>query len=98
MLPLWFRLPVVVRAVISGVVVSLVGTLPWALLVRWNQRVLLTVPWAVMPMGIYLWLYWKYLSGAGWPRATARCGARAFAQTCSRARSGGGRCSPDCSD
>ena len=51
---------------------SLVGTLPWALLVRWNQRVLLTVPWAVMPMGIYLWLYWKYLSGAGWPRATAQ--------------------------
>jgi membrane protease YdiL (CAAX protease family) len=68
----WSRLPVIVRAVTSGIVVSLAGTLPWAFLVRWNQRVLLTVPWAVLPMGLYLWLYWKYLNGAGWPRATAQ--------------------------
>ena len=71
MLKLWSHLPVIIRALISGVVVSLVGTLPWPFLVRWNQRVLLTVPWAVLPMGLYLWLYWKYLNGAGWPRATA---------------------------
>jgi membrane protease YdiL (CAAX protease family) len=69
---LWSRLPVIVRAVISGIVVSLAGTLPWTFLVRSNQRVLLTVPWAVLPTGLYLWLYWKYLNGAGWPHATAQ--------------------------
>ncbi len=36
-----------------------------------NVRVLVGVPWAIVPMAIYLWCYWKYLGGAGWPRETA---------------------------
>jgi membrane protease YdiL (CAAX protease family) len=29
------------------------------------------VPWAILPMSLYLWFFWKYLNGAGWPRTTA---------------------------
>lgn len=71
MLSHWQRLPVIVRAVLSGLAVTAAGVLPWALLATWNQRVLLSLPWAVLPMTLYLWLYWRYLGGSGWPRTTA---------------------------
>ena len=39
MLSLWRRLPVILRATITGLAVTAAGTLPWALLAAWNQRV-----------------------------------------------------------
>ncbi len=71
MLSLWRRLPTIARAVITGLAVTAAGTLPWVLLVTWNQRVFPGLPWATLPMALYLWLYWKYLNGSGWPRTTA---------------------------
>lgn len=71
------RLPIIVRAVIAGYVVLVVGATPWtggaghALLAGWNLRVFPSVPWAIVPMALYLWVYWRYLDGAGWPRTTA---------------------------
>lgn len=79
----WLRLPVIVRAILVGVAVAAVGTLPWAALVSLNTRHLSTLPWAVPLTAIYLWLYWRYfVRGAGWPRSTAearRVNARANA-------------------
>jgi len=71
MLSLWGRFPVVVRAVIAGVVIAASGTVPWALLTLANQKVMLAVPWAVAPMAVYLWFWMRYLNGAGWPSATS---------------------------
>lgn len=71
MLALWQRVPVVVRAVLTGGLVAVLGTLPWALLVSANTKYLSTVPWAVPPTALYLWLFWRYVRGAGWPRSTA---------------------------
>ena len=71
MLALWRRLPILVRAPIAGFVVSAAGVFPWAILTLWNQRVLVRVPWALLPMGVYLWLFWRYLGGAGWPSSTS---------------------------
>jgi membrane protease YdiL (CAAX protease family) len=68
---LWRRLPVVVRAVLAGGAVLVAGTVPWALLVDANRRWLPAVPWAVVPAVLYLWLFWRYLRGEGWPRETA---------------------------
>jgi membrane protease YdiL (CAAX protease family) len=68
----WNRLPVLVRAIVSGVAVGAAGTTPWALLVSANMKNLPTVPWAVLIMSAYLWLFWRYVTGAGWPRSTAR--------------------------
>lgn len=72
MLSLWQRLPVVVRAVLAGTAVSTAGLLPWVFCVKANQKFLLSVPWAILPTGLWLWLFWRYLSGLGWPRATAQ--------------------------
>ena len=77
MLSVWQRLPIVVRAVIAGSVVCSVGTVVWGgvagypLLAGWNLRVLVTVPWAIVPMSVFLWLFVKYLGGWAWPSSTA---------------------------
>jgi len=68
---LWRRAPVIVRAVVSGIAAAAAGTLPWMFLAGSNLRVFVRAPWAVVPMAIYLWCYWKYLGGSGWPRETA---------------------------
>lgn len=71
MIALWRRLPVIVRAVLAGFVLATAGTLPWALLVSANTKHWSAVPWAVPPTALYLWLFWRYVRGAGWPRSTA---------------------------
>ena len=80
MLSLWQRLPVIVRATLVGFVVSAAGLLPWVFFVDWNQKLFVRVPWALVPTGLYLWLFWRYLQGAGWPSSTVsarRTGLRA---------------------
>ena len=71
MMVFWRRLPVVVRALLAGMAAAIAGTTPWALLVSENLEHWPTVPWAVPPTALLLWLYWRYLRGEGWPAATA---------------------------
>ena len=72
MLALWHRVPVIIRAILTGGLVAALGTLPWALLISLNIKYGSAVPWAVPPTALYLWLFWRYaVRGAGWPRATA---------------------------
>ncbi len=72
MIALWRRLPVLVRAVLTGLVLAAAGTTPWAVLVSANSKHGSAVPWAVPPTALYLWLFWRYVRGAGWPRSTAQ--------------------------
>jgi membrane protease YdiL (CAAX protease family) len=54
----------IISAVVAGLGVLLVGNLPWlALLAPLNLRLLPVVPWAIVPMAIYLMLYWHYIGG-----------------------------------
>ncbi len=54
-----------------GVGVLLAGNLLWApLLAPLNLRLLPNVPWAIVPMAIYLRLYWAFISGATGPNDT----------------------------
>ena len=51
-------------AVLAGVAVLLGGNLPWvAFLAPLNLRFLQVVPWAIVPMAIYLVVYWRYIGG-----------------------------------
>jgi membrane protease YdiL (CAAX protease family) len=80
----WVRLPVVVRAVLTGLVVATAGTVPWAMLVSANIKHQSALPWAVPIMAGYLWLFWRYVRGAWWPRSTSaarRTNARANSLT-----------------
>jgi membrane protease YdiL (CAAX protease family) len=68
----WARLPITLRAILSGLVVVGAGTTPWAILFALNSRLAPAIPWSVGAMAIYLAGYWWYLSGGGWPRATSQ--------------------------
>jgi membrane protease YdiL (CAAX protease family) len=60
----------ILEAAGTAVLVLLAGNLPWAGfgrisgLLGWNLRVGTTLPWAVLPAALYLWVYWRFISGA----------------------------------
>ena len=74
----WQRLPIILRAILTGIAVLFAGTVPWsgiaghAFFAGWNLRIFSSVPWAILPTSAYLWLYWRYLDGSGWPSSTAQ--------------------------
>ena len=51
--------------------VLLAGTIPRNLLFAANLRYFTAVPWAVPLTAVYVWLFWRYLNGAGPPESTA---------------------------
>ncbi len=59
------------RAVLTGLVAAAAGTLPWAFLASVNLEHGSSWPWAVPIMAVYLWLYWRFVRGDGWPRSTS---------------------------
>ena len=54
----------------TAVLVLVAGNLLWAGfgpiggLMAWNFRFGPTLPWAVLPAALYLWVYWRFISGA----------------------------------
>ena len=62
----------ILTPVLLGVGVLLAGSLPWGMLLApANLRFGTSIPWAVVPMSLYLWVYWRYLGGNWGPRDTA---------------------------
>src|SRR5579872_5802281 len=57
-----------------GLAIALVPGGIWGGLYMLNLKTGSSIPWAVVPMGVVLWLTWQYLSGKGWPPSTS--GAR----------------------
>ncbi len=72
---MWQRLPLLVRAVLTGLVVLFFGAGVWSGLVFASLRLAGSIPWAGGPVLLllgfsFLWGYWQYLGGRGWPRRT----------------------------
>jgi membrane protease YdiL (CAAX protease family) len=76
----WLRVPVIFRAILSGGLMAVAGTVPWALLVWANIKYGPSIPWAVVPTAIYLWIYWRFANGKTKPASTAET-RRKFART-----------------
>jgi hypothetical protein len=56
--------------VLIGIAVLLIGTIPRNVFFAANLQYYATVPWAVPLIGIYLWLFWRYMKGDGPPEST----------------------------
>jgi membrane protease YdiL (CAAX protease family) len=55
----WKKLPVILRALISGFLISTVGVAVWSILL-----LAIRPPWSIIPMVFVLWVYWKFFSGS----------------------------------
>ena len=53
----------IVAAAGAAVAVLLAGNLPWAGLGTANLRIGTAVPWAIVPMALYLFAYWRFIRG-----------------------------------
>jgi membrane protease YdiL (CAAX protease family) len=63
---LWSRLPIIVRAIVTGFFVfAIAGSIAWTLALS-----LVPAPWSILVMLAVLVVYWRYFSGAGWPEST----------------------------
>ena len=61
-----------------GLVVQIVGVLPFSWLVSANLSHGASVPWACAVEMVLLWLLYRYLGGWGWPASTAARRRRLF--------------------
>src|SRR5438105_14163709 len=52
--------------------VAIAGTIPRNIIFAANLRYYPIVPWAVPLTAVYLWLFWRYLNGAGPRESTAK--------------------------
>jgi len=56
---------------LAFVLTAVVGGI-WSVLLTINLAQSPAIPWAAGVMALLLWLLWRYLGGAGWPRGTAQ--------------------------
>ena len=73
---IWQRIPVLVRAILTGLLVLFIGAGVWFGLLFGSRKLTTSIPWASAPIflvvgGLFLWGFWRYLGGAGRPRSTA---------------------------
>jgi len=66
----WNRLPAVLRAIVIGMVILVFGQLP-AGLIALNLKLAPEIPWFLAFNILWLWFFWRYLNGWGWPASTS---------------------------
>ncbi|MDB4901445.1 MAG: hypothetical protein JWQ63_726 [Mucilaginibacter sp.] len=60
MFRIWNRLPLIIKAILSGAFVSSIGVFAWGIMLSCFPS-----PWIILPMIFALWIFWKFYSG-GW--------------------------------
>ena len=67
----WSKVPIILRAILLGLLILIVGQLPTGL-IFFNLQTTASIPWFLPITLIWLWLLWRYLNGWGWPSSTAQ--------------------------
>jgi membrane protease YdiL (CAAX protease family) len=62
----WTRLPLVVRSILTGFLVSSAGITAWSAMLAFIPK-----PWSILPMIGILWIFWEFFSGRRGPKAGA---------------------------
>lgn len=63
----WQRIPLLIRATILGVFVSMIGIYSWII-----PASFIPAPWPFFIIGGILLIYWKYFSGSWWSESTKK--------------------------
>ncbi len=67
----WDAIPVLIRAIVICLVIMLIGGSVSGALMLVNLKMAPAIPVFLPATLIWLWLFWKYLAGRGWPGATS---------------------------
>ncbi|HKB80620.1 MAG TPA: CPBP family intramembrane glutamic endopeptidase [Thermoanaerobaculia bacterium] len=62
---MWQRLSPWFRAVVVGLIVAGAPNLVWGVMAGVNLRLSPAIPWSVAAMGLILWWFWRFMTGAG---------------------------------
>ena len=68
---MWNRVPFILRTFLAAIAVTGTATLIWGALIQSNLRFSPQLPWAAVIMAVFLFFYWKFLKGSGWPHSTS---------------------------
>ncbi|MFT3805456.1 type II CAAX prenyl endopeptidase Rce1 family protein [Arenimonas sp.] len=66
--PLWQRIPVAIRAPLVALLILNIGQVTPALAVWLNLKMAPELPLFLAFTLLWLWFFWRYLDGHGWPR------------------------------
>jgi len=72
----WGRIPLVVRAILTGFIISTIGVVTWAIM-----GTSLPMPWSFLLMIGILWAYLKYFSGSWGKEKSRKIRASSFRET-----------------
>ena len=61
--PAWQRIPLIARSIISGLLVTFSGLLPWSILFGINVTVSPAIPWSIVVCGVYLFFWNRFVKG-----------------------------------
>ena len=61
----WLKIPLIIRAILIGTFIALFGISIWG-----GFATYIPLPWSVVAMAIFLYIYWKYFSGYWKPKST----------------------------
>lgn len=78
MLRTWRRLPDTLRAIVSGMAVLMIGGGVSGALMFANLASAPRIPWFLPATVVWLWLFWRYLDGGGWPASTSEARRQAL--------------------
>jgi membrane protease YdiL (CAAX protease family) len=67
---------VIVRAILIGELVVSIGALVPGLAIVANLKTSPHVPWLLVVTALWLWVFWWYLNGGGWPKSTSEARRR----------------------
>lgn len=71
LLRFWQWVPAIVRAAVLSELICDLGGLPPYLLMLGNLKLWPAIPIFLPLSALWLWLFWQYLNGRGWPRITS---------------------------
>jgi hypothetical protein len=74
----WNWLLSLALAFVLSELILVAGGLPPALFLFGNLKLLPSIPWLLPATALWLWVFWRYLNGAGWPRSTAELRRRSL--------------------
>lgn len=60
---IWNKIPSIIRGIIIGILIQVIGIMPLSLLTQKNIEILPSFPWALLIGTVFLLIVWKFLTG-----------------------------------